>query len=199
MDSKNVLELQIISDGSLHDKYTNLIIKKIDDMPTNILLINIDNYNEFKKYLDASIIEILKVENDQGYLRYRLYYDSIDYSCFINENCDYDIYLFLHGNKFFVKYNPFKMDVDEYFTLDDMITEGNKSYGLITLPCIVEDARGFNEDIIIMENNMMHEHFSLKPLLYHDNVREKYEIKYYIMDVKSNVKNNFITKKATKH
>lgn len=193
----NYLELEMKPDGSFHNG--DLIIKKNgENMPANILFLTIDYYN-YGKFLPRDVISRIKLDN------YRVHNTdaTLSFIDFINNNCDYKIYLY-HNNVFHTHYFDEEGEIEE-ITVENMVTKINS-------PCIIRDPCRVIRKYDLLENTdplrlryemiqvaKIYEHFILKPVIYYnqhkglkDNIDQPYGNGYYVMDAKK----NFVTKSA---
>lgn len=212
----NYLELFIKSNGFLRDEYSDLIITKFEDIPTNLLLIHIKNYSSHKNQMNTNMIAMLEVN-------YHVYYNEIfPWACFVNNNCNYHVYSFW-GTMFYkyVSHPCSNFNVRSAIDVDVIVAD-------IKGPCIIYDTDQYfetyeksmtypmitemrqnaqndqNSRRVINHIDKIHKHFILRPIEYYNNglqsvtsttnVTKKYCCNFYIMDVKA----NFVTKSAVK-
>lgn len=207
--------LRLEDDGILYDEYSNLAIKSNKEMsnpkghcryraitlPTDVLILHINNYYKYKEYLDNDLVLNIEVNN------YRICYvdEYRGIVSFINNNCNYEIYGYCNYNNVFGQEN---LEGNEYkivlFSLEDIVKK-------IKGPCIVRDfsiclswyKKINNVDQLhlspygrrrFMEIDTIYKRFTFKQLTYYNYGSSTNNDGHCIMDVRT----NFCTKKAVK-
>lgn len=181
-----ILELLINDDGFLCDVHSNLIIKNTNDMPKNVLLLNIQNCYKMGKHLNNDLKLMIEVKN---------YHHIQSTIVFINNNCNHEFYEYI--GHFFCNSDPVIKNLFHMFQIDQIIERTKEPFIIYDSSRVFENYINHINQVLFNEIEMaqfdkIYQHFTLKQLLCYGDHTKKSSGDYYIVSLKC----NYMTKRA---